>query len=421
MTNKPSRWKFRYTVVGILFVTWIVSYMDRMVMSAAIPYIAKEWNLSPSAMGVIMSAFFAGYALCQVPGGILADKFGPRRLAAIGLVWWSAFTAITGFATSLANMIWIRVAFGIGEGLYPGGAMKLVSIWFPLKERATANAFMNSSNSLGPALAPLFVAAIMAAWGWRAVFYTLFVPGLIMALFIWLYVKDKPSESKHVSEVELNEITSQEPQLGSFAKKAGFWALMKVPILWQCFFIWMLFDVMFWGFVSWLPSYLVRQRGFELVKMGITASLPFFAGTIGLNLGGWISDKFFVGKRKQWIIMANLISALFLYLTYTVESANSAIVFQTFAGLFICMAFAGIWALPMNVIPSSIMGTAGGFINLGGQIAGFCSPMIMGFLIQAAGGKFDTAFMFLMGGAIASSIVALTVDESKKTILTTPG
>lgn len=352
--------------------------------------------------------------------GILADKFGPRRLATIGLVWWSAFTAITGFATSLANMIWIRVAFGIGEGLYPGGAMKLVSIWFPLKERATANAFMNSSNALGPALAPLFVAVIMAAWGWRTVFYTLFVPGLIMALIIWVYVRDKPSKSKHVSEAELAEITSQEPQLGSLAKKAGFLDLMKVPIIWQCFFIWMLFDVMFWGFVSWLPSYLVRQRGFELVKMGITASLPFFAGTIGLNLGGWISDKFFVGKRKQWIIMANLISALFLYLTYTVESANTAVVFQTFAGLFICMAFAGIWALPMNVIPSSIMGTAGGFINLGGQIAGFCSPMIMGFLIQAAGGKFDRAFMFLMGGAIASSIVALTVNEGKKTTFATP-
>jgi sugar phosphate permease len=420
MANRQSRWKFRYTVVGILFVTWIVSYMDRMVMSAAIPYIAKEWNLSPSAMGVILSAFFAGYALCQVPGGILADKFGPRRLATIGLVWWSTFTAITGFATSLANMVWIRVAFGIGEGLYPGGALKLISIWFPLKERATANAFMNSSNALGPALAPLFVAVIMAAWGWRTVFYTLFVPGLIMALFIWVYVRDKPSESRHVTEAELAEITSKEPQLGSLAKKAGFLEVMKVPIIWQCFLIWMLFDVMFWGFVSWLPSYLVRQRGFELVKMGITASLPFFAGTIGLNLGGWISDKFFVGKRKQWIIMANLISALFLYLTYTVESANTAVVFQTFAGLFICMAFAGIWALPMNVIPSSIMGTAGGFINLGGQIAGFCSPMIMGFLIQAAGGKFDTAFMFLMGGAIASSMVALTVNEGRKTTFTAP-
>ena len=118
--------------------------------------------------------------------------------------------------------------------------------------------------------------------------------------------------------------------------------------------------------------------------------------------------------------MGNLISALFLYLTYTVENANTAVVFQTFAGLFICMAFAGIWALPMNMIPSSIMGTAGGFINLGGQIAGFCSPMVMGFLIQAAGGKFDTAFMFLMGGAIASSIVALTVNEGGKTTLPKP-
>jgi MFS family permease len=145
--------------------------------------------------------------------------------------------------------------------------------------------------------------------------------------------------------------------------------------------------------------------------MGITASLPFFAGTIGLNLGGWISDKYFVGRRKQWIIITNLISALLLYLTYSVTDSNMTILCQTLAGLFMCMAFAAIWALPMNVIPASVMGTSAGFINLGGQIAGFCSPMIMGFLIQAAGGVFDTAFMFLIGGAIGSSIVALTVSE----------
>jgi sugar phosphate permease len=414
--KKGFKWKGRYTVLVILFITWIISYMDRMVMTAAIPYIAKEWNLSPSAMGIVMSAFFFGYALCQVPGGILADKFGPRKLMSGALVWWSAFTAFTGMTTSLVQMLWVRVAFGIGEGVFPGGSWKTISSWFPLKERATANAFMLSSNSLGPALAPLFVATVLSGWGWHAVFYSLFIPGIIIALLIWFFVTDTPAENKRISKEELAEITGAEPVFkGAAGKKVGFLDVMKVPVVWQCFFIWMLFDIMFWGFLSWLPSYLVKARGFDIIKMGITASLPFFAGTIGLNLGGWISDKYFVGRRKRWIIITNLISALLLYLTYSVTDSNMTILCQTLAGLFMCMAFAAIWALPMNVIPASVMGTSAGFINLGGQIAGFCSPMIMGFLIQAAGGVFDTAFMFLIGGAIGSSIVALTVSEKSIT------
>jgi MFS family permease len=111
-------------VVVILFLTWVVSYMDRMVMSVAIPYIAKDFNLSPVAMGGVMSAFFAGYALCQIPGGLLADRFGARRLMVTALVWWSAFTAITGAVGSLTSMLVVRVFFGIGEGLFPGGSFK---------------------------------------------------------------------------------------------------------------------------------------------------------------------------------------------------------------------------------------------------------------------------------------------------------
>lgn len=408
------RWKKRYTVLGVLFVTWIVSYMDRMVMTVAIPYIADEFQLSPVAMGGVMSAFFAGYALCQVPGGILADKYGSRKIMAGALTWWSAFTAFTGMATSLANMLIIRLLFGIGEGLFPGGSWKSISNWFPVKERATANAFMLSSNALGPALAPLFVAAVMAAWGWRTVFYALFIPGLIVAALIWFYVLDKPSDVKGISQAELAEIAGEEPVIGiASGQKVTFGDVMKLGVVWKCFFIWLTFDVTLWGFMSWMPTYLVKARGFELIKMGIAASLPFFAGTIGLILGGWLSDKFFTGRRKYLIIISQLIGAFFLYLTYTVASADMAVVYQTFAGGFLFMAMGAFWALPMNVIPSTVMGSAASFVNFAGQIAGFCSPMVMGYLIQTSGGSFNSAFMFLIIGTVVSSIIAITVRERK--------
>ena len=120
--------------------------MDRMVISAAIPYIAKDFNLSPVAMGGVMSVFFVGYALCQIPGGMLADKFGSQKIMGGALVWWSAFTALTGWVGSLMSLLVVRVIFGIGEGLFPGAYYKSLANWFPVRERATANSIVILSN-----------------------------------------------------------------------------------------------------------------------------------------------------------------------------------------------------------------------------------------------------------------------------------
>lgn len=408
------RWKTRHTVLVVLFITYIICYLDRMVMSVAIPYIAKDFNLTPLAMGAVMSAFFASYALCQIPGGILSDKFGSRKVMAAALTWWSAFTAFTGLAGSLASMLWIRLGFGIGEGVFPPAAIKSISNWFPLKERGTAIGWMFSSNALGPALAPLFVVAIMASWGWRAVFYTLFIPGIVAAILAWVIITDKPSESKLISREELAELAADEPALATASSsRTSLMDVLRVPIVWQCFLIWFAFDITLWGFMSWLPSYLVQARGFAAVKMGITASLPFFAGTPGLVLGGWVSDTFFKNTRKTPIILTQLAGAWLLYMTYSVEAANLAVAYQTLAGFFLFMAMGSFWALPMSVIPKDAMGRASGIINTGGQIAGFISPMAIGYLVQSSGGSFNTSFMFLIAGTLLSCLVALTVKEAR--------
>src|SRR5205807_1006359 len=136
------------------------------------------YRLSPVVMGVVMSIFFAGYSITQIPGGLLADIFGVRRVATIAMLWWSVFTAITGAAANVTQMVVARFVFGLGEGMFPGCAYKTIAVWFPKKERATATAIMIASNSIGAALAPLAVVGIVLLWGWRAVFYSLFLPGI---------------------------------------------------------------------------------------------------------------------------------------------------------------------------------------------------------------------------------------------------
>lgn len=402
--------KKRNIILAILFITWTVCYMDRMVMTVAVPYIAKDFSLNSIQTGFIMSAFFAGYALFQIPGGMLADKFGARKVMAIAVSWWSVFTAVTGMATSLAHMLIVRFLFGLGEASFPGGSWKTVSTWFPKKERATANSLMLSSNSLGPAIAPLFVVGIMAAFSWRSVFYFLFIPGIVVVALILIFIRDNPADSKMLSQEEKDLIAAKDKD-DVTAVKLSFGEVIKMPIVWKIFFTFFAFDIVFWGFSSWIPSYLVAARGFKLVKMGIVASLPFFAGTVGTVVGGWISDKYFVGRRKTVIVVSMIIAAICLLLTYNMANAVLATVFLTCTGFFVCVAFGGIWALPMNLLPPDVMGSSSGFINFAGQCAGFLSPIIMGYLIQFASGSYYMAFGFLVIASILAAAIAFTINE----------
>jgi sugar phosphate permease len=410
-------WKHRYTALFALFMIWIVSYLDRMAMATAIPYIAKEFNLTPVSMGVVMSAFFVGYASFQIPGGILADKFGPRKVLSGAIVWWSAFTLLTGTVGSLFSMIWIRVFFGVGEGIAPAATWKACATWSPAKERSATSALMMCSNALGPALAPLFVAAVMAAWGWRAVFYSLTIPGLLLVLWIWFGLTDNPALKKGITQAELDELKTDKV-LGSSSSgtKMTFWDVLRQEPVWKSFFILFFSNITAWGFQSWLPSYLVRARGISLSQLGFAASLPFFAGTVGWALGGWVSDHPFKHNRKIPLIAAQWVTAILLYKTYTAGTTQALLWWETAAGFTLFFNNGVVFGLPVSAISKEITGRAMGIVNTAGQCAGFLSPLIVGYLVQISGGgarSFDTAFMFLIGAILVSSLVGMTFPKSK--------
>jgi len=413
------KWKYRHLAVFVLFMVWIVSYMDRMVMATAIPYIAQEFSLSPMAMGVVLSSFFFGYAGFQVIGGILADKYGARRVIAGAVFWWSAFTAFTGMASSLGSMVWIRALFGAGEGVAPAATWKSCAIWSPAKVRGVTSGVMMCSNALGPALAPLFVAVVMASWGWRTVFYSLTIPGILLALWVWYGLPDNPADKKGISQAELDELKEDKPMGDSAVTGSpmAFWEIVKQDAVWKSFFILFFNNIMSWGFSSWLPSYLVQARGVSLAQLGVVASLPFFAGTIGWVLGGWLSDHPFKHNRKIPLITSQWITAVLLYMSYTAQDIQSLTIWLTLTGFVFYVAVGVVFSLPVSAISKEITGRAMGIVNTGGQVAGFLSPLIIGFLVQMSGGGargFDTAFMFLIAAVLTSSVVALSFPKSRQ-------
>ena len=409
--------KARHSVLSILFATWIVSSVDRMAMSVALPYIATDFHLNALESGLLLSAFFAGYSISQIPGGMLADVFGVKRVATAAMLWWSIFTAITGVVGSFGHMLVARFVFGLGEGVFPACAFKTIAVWFPRRERATANAVMLASNPLGAALSPLIVVAIMAAWGWRTVFLVLLVPGLLIAFLFWRFVPDSPSASGRVTPQERNEIEGEDEPGETLAGRASFVDVLKEPSILKYFLVLFAFDIAFWGFTAWLPTYLVKARGFSMVQMGITASLPFFAGTVGSVLGGWISDRYFKHDRRIPIVATQLISALFLYLTFTAKSVVMMVICQTIAGFFLMTFFSTFWALPMNTVPKALMGMASGLINMAGQIAAFVSPLLLGVIVQATGGSFDLSFLLLIAALVLSSAIVMTIKGGDRSLL----
>lgn len=407
--KKYFQWRVRYSVLSILWVSWLFSFLDRMVISVSLPFIGADFQLDAASQGIILSAFFGGYALFQIPGGMLADRFGSRRVMAFAIAWWSVFTSLTGMALSYPVLLVCRFVFGVGEGCFPGASWKTIATYFPSKERATATAIQSSVNTLGPAVASLVAAGVIAAFGWRAVFIGLGIPGIAVTLLILFYIKDNPLQHPGMTTAELNELNI-DAQEASIKNKIQFKQFLQTKILWQMVFIWFLFDITFWGFVSWLPSYLMKIRGFSVIKTGILGSLPFFIGTIGMLAGGYLSDKF-KGYRKWLFIPNTLVAAGFLYLTYSVTSADWAVVFQCVSALFMFLAFAAFWGLVIDAIPPEIMGASSGTVNFGGQLAGFVSPILMGYLIDVNEGSFDMAFMLLIIAAVGSALLALTVEN----------
>jgi sugar phosphate permease len=397
--------KVRWWICLLLFVTWLMSYVDRSLMPMALPLIGQEFHLSPTVMGVVISAFFVGYASMQIPGGMLADKFGARKTMTAGVTLWSIFSVLTGAATSLTNLIWVRVLFGLGEGIHPPAAFKALSSWFNRAERGRASGLVMSSNTLGPMITPLIFAALMGAYGWRRAFWLISIPGFVIAIVVYWYLRDQPEEHPRMTARELAEIGEEKNH-----DAVSFRELLRYKSLWQLFFIYMTWDVTWWGFQAWLPSYLLKERGFTLLATGAVAGLPFAAGFIGILAAAYISDR----TRKPRVVLASVLlgNALFMLLTATAANATTAVVFLTATGFFLPAIHGPFWSLFMDLLPSRVIGSSSGFLNTGGQIAGIMAPVIIGALIELTG-HYEAGFTFMALSAGVSALLAGVLKESK--------
>lgn len=399
---KASTGKFQFG--SILFVCWFASYLERFLINMALPFIGTEFQIDEATLGLLLSVFFVGYALVQLPGGWVADKVGTRKTILFSVSMFAVFTAATGLAWSLAALFVIRFLFGVFEGSFPTAAYKAVAEGYPKNERARVQSFMLATNPLSLVVAPLMAVPLIAKFGWRGMFIAASMVGLIaLALYYFGTRKTHPRASSMV----LPGSTGGEP-------RKTFRMLAQDSNIWKISVINFGVNILIWGFLSWLPSYMLKVQKLDLAHVGVFSALPGVAGIIGMLTGGWLADKMFAGREKYLLLVSVIFAATSLLIMLSFPSLPIVVGCQLILAFSMKIAFIALWALPLKLIDAKDMGMASGIVNLGSQLAGVASPAIMGFLIVAGHGSYDGAFEFLAGCTILCAVVAMTLPGKER-------
>jgi sugar phosphate permease len=384
----------RWYILGLICLMYLITYLDRVNISTAAPVISKEFGFDRITMGAIFSAFVWAYALFQVPGGWLADRFGARNVLTIIVGYWSAMTAATAMATGAVSFIAVRFLFGMGEaGAFPS-ATRAMQLWYPREERGLVQGLTHSASRLGAAIAPPLVVLIITTLSWRWVFYFSGMIGIVWAIWWYLAYRDLPEEHGLVNRAELTRIRGvgddgeiNEAHVERKAASVPWGTLIRSPNMWAIMCAYFTYVYCLYIFLTWLPSYLVDARHFTLLKVGIFASLPLFAGVIGDTAGGlatdWLLKKTGNTKlaRRSVAIVGLLGCAIFIVPAALTEDAYVAVYCLTAAMFFLECTIGPSWSVPMDT-GGKYSGTVSGMMNMAGNFGGAMSPLVFGVLAQ---------------------------------------
>jgi len=413
----PTR--VRHIVLWLTVAVYMITYMDRVVISAALPVIQNEFGFSLTTMGYIMSSFRWGYALFQIPGGWFGDKIGPRRALTVIVTWWSIFTSMTALAWSAASMIVIRFLFGVGEaGAFPI-ATRSLSRWILPAERGFAQGVTHAGSRLGAAMTPAIVVLIIGAYGWRAAFVCFGVLGLIWSAVWYWYYRDTPAEHASVGDAELTLIVgtlgrSTKPA----AKRSVPWRIiLSSAEVWNLAVMYFCYGYCLAVYLDWFPKYLNDHRGFNLKQMGFYASLPLLAGTAGDLMGGWVSDIW--AKRSGNLKLARRGVAIFGFLLAAAAIVPAALTANPIACVwYSCIAFFALeltvgvsWAVPLD-IGADYAGSISAVMNTWGNIGGAISPLALAYLVRSYG--WEMPFLVAAGFCVAAAALFWRIDASRR-------
>jgi sugar phosphate permease len=404
------------TALIMLVVAGTLNYLDRSTLSIANPLIRQELGLSIADMGLLLSAFLWAYAFAQLPGGALVDRVGPHRLLAGGLGLWSVAQAAAGFVASFWQFSIARVFLGLGEAPMFSSAVRVVRDWYNVRDRGLPTGIWNSTSSLGPALVPPILTVLMISFGWRWMFATMGIVGLIVAA-VWYGLYRDPAEA-HFTDEERHYLTEgEEPRAYTPVRLAEWLGLFRFRTTWGLVLGFFGVVYMGWLYLAWLPGYLEMQRHMSIPKTGIVASIPFAFGVLGSIGGGWIADWLMrlgispINSRKIPVIICLLGMVVFTVVAAETPSDIVAVAAISAALMFGASASGMSWALASVAAPANCTAWLGAIQNFGGYLGGALAPTVTGYVVQATG-SFVPALLTSAAIGLVSALAYLLVIRS---------
>lgn len=405
----------RWILIAWIFVIAAIACLDRVNISIAGQFIAREFHLSNVQLGWVFSAFVLGYALFQAPGGWLADRMGPRRVLALGVLWWGLFTSVITFVSphltaALSILIGLRFGLGVGESVMFPASNCVVAAWIPSSERGIANGIIFAGVGVGSGLTPPLVVYFLSHYGWRASFWASAALGLIAGGIWYVIARDTPRQHPWVSATEAKGIEAGLPKCDSApptGTKLSWREILSHRDVLAITFSYFCYGYAAYIFVSWFFIYLNAVRGLNLQQSSYYTMLPFLAMALGSTLGGWISDVLtrWYGKRVGRCLFASAaigLAALFIGLGAQLANAQLAsLAFAGGAGM-LYLSQSSFWSVSADIGQRSA-GALSGTMNMGGQFGGVVTASLTPAIANHFGwsGSFLVAAVLCAAGALA--------------------
>lgn len=402
--------RVRGKVLLLLCLLYFITYVDRVNISTAAPYIKEELGLSNTQLGLALSAFALPYAFFQIFGGMIGDRFGPRFVLGVVGVLWAVSTAATGFAVGLVSLFAARLALGFGEGAAFPTATHAMAKWMPPDQRGLAQGVTHSAARLGNAVTPLVAGALIALYGWRLSFWVFAAMSFLWVLAWVRSFTDSPADHPKMTPAELKELPEYQVKE------------QRTPIPWRPLlrrvlpvtFVDFCYGWTLWVFLTWLPSFFKSCYSLDLKHFAMFSTLVLLSGVVGDTAGGMVSDALLrrTGNakiaRRTTLVVGLLGSFVFVVPTLLTHRLILVAALLALSFFFLELTNAVLWAIPMDIAPQHA-GTAGGLMNTGFGVAGVLSPLVFGMLLDATGSwqvPFAVSAALLFIGAVA----ALRID-----------
>ena len=365
----------RSTILALLVLGGIVNFLDRSALSIANTTMRFDLHLSATQIGALLSIFSLAYGLAQIPAGWLLDRFGPRLILSAGMLLWSVAQVATGMISRFGTLAATRIGLGVGEAPFLPGGFKVVHDWYEMPERGLPTGVLNASTTLGQAFAPPLLTLLLLHYGWRSMFISIGLLGVVVALAWYPIYREHP-------------LQQQEERVAEKTSRSEWSWLLRQRTLWGMMLGFSGINYTAWLYLAWLPGYLEAAHHLSLAKTGWLAAIPFLMGSAGMLINGWVADALVrrgadpLRSRKLLVVCGMVCSAACTFMVTRAESSASAVAIIGMALFFIHFGGTSAWGLVQVAAPARLVGTIGATQNFSSFLFASIAPLLTGWILD---------------------------------------